>query len=65
MTEDQFENLDELHAELWIARRFRQFVSAGFPTELSLIFATHVDIDVPSDSVETAVCEIFGRPAAA
>jgi hypothetical protein len=47
MTAEEFENLDELAAELWIARRFRQFVKAGFPVELSLMFAVHPAIEAP------------------
>jgi hypothetical protein len=49
MTETEFENLDELEAELWIVRRFSQFVSAGFPADLSLLFAVHPDVDVPQE----------------
>jgi len=52
----EFEELDELQAELWIATRFRQFVSAGFPSTLALALAVHPDIavpDAPADSNET------------
>ena len=58
MTAAEFEELDELQAELWIATRFRQFVSAGFPSTLALALAlaVHPDIavpDAPADSNET------------
>jgi hypothetical protein len=50
MTADEFERLDELQAEAWIAWRFRQFVSAGFPPDLSLMFAVHPDVCVPAEA---------------
>jgi hypothetical protein len=49
MTMDEFEQLDELQAEAWIAYRFRQFVNSGFPPDLSLMFAVHPDIAAPDD----------------
>ena len=56
MTAAEFEELDELQAELWIATRFRQFVSAGFPHTLALVLAVYPDIavpDAPADRNET------------
>ena len=47
MTTEEFERFDELEAELWIGRRFRQFVRGGFPADLSLMFAVHPDVEVP------------------
>ena len=47
MTMEEFEYLDELQAELWIAERFRQFVNDGFPPDLSLVFAVHPEIQAP------------------
>jgi hypothetical protein len=49
MTAAEFENLDELQAELWLAGRFRSFVSQGFPPTLALAFAVHPDIATPVD----------------
>jgi hypothetical protein len=48
MTEAEFENLDEVQAELWIARRFSRFVDTGVPPDLALVFAVHPDVDSPS-----------------
>ena len=50
VTAEEFETLDDLQAELWIARRFRSFVETGFPPDLSLLFAVHPDVDVPDVS---------------
>jgi len=47
MTAADFERLDDLQAERWIAERFRQFANAGFPTSLALALAVHPDIAVP------------------
>ena len=47
MTADEFETLDELQAEQWIARRFRSFVRTGFPPDLALLFAVHPEVQVP------------------
>ena len=47
MTAAEFELLDELEAERWIANRFAQFVAVGFPPELALPLAVHPDIAVP------------------
>jgi hypothetical protein len=49
MTAAEFENLDELEAELWLVGRFRSFVSQGFPPTLALAFAVHPDIAAPVD----------------
>ena len=66
MTADEFEHLDDLQAELWIARRFREFINVGFPPDLSLIFATHAEVGVPrKPAPEGGICEIFERPNAA
>jgi hypothetical protein len=47
MTADEFENLDDQQAELWIAQRFRAFVLTGWPPDLSLMFAVHPEVDAP------------------
>jgi hypothetical protein len=47
MTAADFERLDELQAEVWIARRFWEFANAGFPPALALGLAVHPDIAVP------------------
>jgi hypothetical protein len=47
MTAADFERLDELQAEIWIAKRFREFANAGFPPALALGLAVHPDIAVP------------------
>ena len=47
MTAADFEKLDELEAELWIAKRFREFLAAGFPLSLALGLAVHPDIAAP------------------
>jgi hypothetical protein len=48
VTADEFETLDALQAELWLARRFRDFVRSGFPPDLSLLFAAHPEVEVPA-----------------
>jgi hypothetical protein len=62
VTADEFETLDELEAELWIARRFRAFVNSGFPPDLSLIFAVHPDVAVPAPE-ERPTVYVDGAPA--
>jgi hypothetical protein len=54
MTADEFEGLDGLEAELWIARRFHSFVRTGFPPELSLMFAVHPEISADALPTEDA-----------
>jgi hypothetical protein len=44
VTADQFESLDDLEAEAWIAGRFSEFVRHGFPPDLSLLFAVHPEV---------------------
>jgi hypothetical protein len=51
MDADEFENLNDQQAELWIAQRFRAFVLNGLPPDLSLIFAVHPEVDAPKDAV--------------
>lgn len=64
MTPEEFETLDELQAEAWIASRFRQFVTSGFPADLSLLFAVHPDVEVPPPrDVATAESTAFGTAA--
>ena len=47
MTAAGLERLDELEAELLIAKRFRGFVAAGFLPSLALSLAVHPDIATP------------------
>ena len=51
MTADEFENLNDQQAELWIAQRFRAFVLNGWPPDLSLLFAVHPEVDAPIELV--------------
>jgi hypothetical protein len=51
MTADEFENLNDQQAELWIAQRFRAFVLTGWPPDLSLMFAVHPEVDAPMEIV--------------
>jgi hypothetical protein len=51
MDSDEFENLNDQQAELWIAKRFRAFVLNGLPPELSLMFAVHPEVDAPIDAL--------------
>ena len=64
VTADEFETLDALQAELWIARRFRSFVRTGCPPDLSLLFAVHPEVDVP-DAPDARATEstVFGTAA--
>lgn len=50
MTAEEFERLNEEQAELWITERYRRFTDAGFPPDLSLMFAAHPSVDVPRES---------------
>jgi hypothetical protein len=50
MTADEFEGLNDQQAELWIAQRFRAFVLSGWPPDLSLIFAVHLEVDAPRET---------------
>jgi hypothetical protein len=64
VTADEFETLDALQAELWIAWRFRSFVRTGFPPDLSLLFAVHPNVEVPDGpDARTAESTGFGTAA--
>jgi hypothetical protein len=64
VTADEFETLDALQAELWISRRFTDFVESGFPPDLSLLFAVHPDVQVPDGSgANTDANPAFGTAA--
>lgn len=46
MTADKFEQLDEWEAELWIARRFHDLTSVGYPPSQALLLAVRPEVDV-------------------
>ncbi len=46
MTAEEFEQLDAWQAELWIARRFHQLTSGGYPPSQALLLAVRPEVDV-------------------
>jgi hypothetical protein len=48
MTADEFEQLDEWQAELWIARRFNELFDGGYEPSQALYLAVRPEVDLPA-----------------